>query len=73
MSKLSFSLEIVLLGILLGIAILTPRYDSIVRKNIVIGYNFNESFCLYLRWFRNKTVQIYSNLDIRRFGCKTIG
>ena len=48
MLKLLFSLEIVLLGISSGIAILAPRYNtSIVRKSIVIQYNFNESLHLY--------------------------
>ena len=48
MLKLSFSLEIVLLGVSSDIAILAPRYDTcIVRKSITIRYNFNESFHLY--------------------------
>ena len=48
MLKLLFSLEIVLLGVSSGIAILAPRYNTrIVRKSIVIRYNFNESLCLY--------------------------
>ena len=48
MLKLLFSLEIVLLGVSSGIAILAPRYDTrIIRKSIVIRYNFNESLRLY--------------------------
>ena len=48
MLKLLFSLEIVLLGVLSGIAILAPRYNTrIVRKSIVIRYNFNELLRLY--------------------------
>ena len=48
MLKLLFSLEIVLLGVSSGIAILAPRYNTrIVRKSIVIRYNFNESLRLY--------------------------
>ena len=44
MLKLLFSLEIVLLGVSSGIGILAPRYNTrIVRKSIVIRYNFNES------------------------------
>ena len=40
MLKLLFSLEIVLLGVLSGIAILDPRYNTcIVRKSIVIIYD----------------------------------
>ena len=45
MLKLSFSLEIVLLSITSGIGVLAPLYDThIVRKSIIIPYNFNESF-----------------------------
>ena len=48
MLKLLFSLEIVLLGVSSGIAILAPRYNTcIVRKSMVIRYNFNESLRLY--------------------------
>ena len=48
MLKLLFSLEIVLLGVSSGIAILAPRYHTrIVRKSIMIRYNFNESLLLY--------------------------
>ena len=47
MLKLLFSLEIVFLGVSSGIAILAPQYNTrIVRKNIVIWYNFNESLRL---------------------------
>ena len=43
MLKLSFSLEIVLLGISLDIALHAPRYDmGIVRTSIMIQYDFNE-------------------------------
>ena len=46
--KLLFSLEIVLLGVSSGIAILAPSYNTrIVRKSIVIRYNFNELLHLY--------------------------
>ena len=48
MLKLLFSLEIVLLGVSSGIAILAPRHNTrIVRKSIVIRYNFNELLRLY--------------------------
>ena len=47
MLKLQFSLEIVLLGVSSGIASLAPQYDTcIVRKSIVVRYNFNESLHL---------------------------
>ena len=45
MFKLSFYLEIVLLGVLSGIA---PKYDTrIVRKSITMRYYFNESVHLF--------------------------
>ena len=47
MFKLSFSLEIVLLGVSSVITILAPRYDAhIIRKSVMIWYNMNELFRL---------------------------
>ena len=56
MLNLSFSMEIVSSGI----TILDPRYDtSVLRKRLVIQYNFNESFGL--------EEQKSMKLDVRNF------
>ena len=48
MLKLSFPLEIELLGVSSSIAAQAQRYNTlIVRKSFVIRYDFNESFRLY--------------------------